>query len=81
MGEARWFRCECVRSLVLRKAAKDEVVVTKHGRPTAVIIGFETEDDWFDYRLENDERFLERVEESRRQIRRGEYVLLEDLPD
>ena len=57
------------------------MVVTKHGRPTAVIIGFETEDDWFDYRLENDERFLERVEESRRQIRRGEYVLLEDLPD
>ena len=68
-------------SKYIKKAARDEVIVTKHGRPAAVIIGFESEEDWFDYRLENDERFLARVEESRRQLRRGDYVFLEDLPD
>ena len=67
-------------SKYIKKAVRDEVIVTKHGRPAAVIIGFESEEDWFDYRLENDERFLARVEESRRQLRRGDYVFLEDLP-
>jgi len=37
----------------------------------AVLIGFETEDDWFEYRLENDERFLRRVEGARKNIRAG----------
>ena len=56
-------------------------MVTRHGRPAAVIVGFKDEDDWFDYRLENDERFLARIEESRRQAREDKYTLLEDLAD
>jgi hypothetical protein len=32
-----------------------------HGRPAGVLIGFATEDDWLDCRLENDLRFLERI--------------------
>ncbi|MBI2226808.1 MAG: type II toxin-antitoxin system Phd/YefM family antitoxin, partial [Betaproteobacteria bacterium] len=45
-------------SRYLREAAKGEIVITRHGKPAGVLIGFETEDDWFDYRLENDPRFL-----------------------
>jgi hypothetical protein len=45
-----------------------------------VIIGFEDEDDWLEYRLLKDERFLARVSESRRQYQEGRYRRLEDLP-
>ena len=47
-------------SAIIKKAAKEEIIVTKHGKPAAVIIGFEDEDAWFDYKFENDERFLRR---------------------
>ena len=38
-------------SRYLRMAEKEEVVITRHGRPAGVLIGFESEDDWFEYRL------------------------------
>jgi hypothetical protein len=44
-----------------------------------VLIGFKTEDDRFDYRLENDARFLDRVEKARASIRAGRGVRLEDV--
>jgi hypothetical protein len=40
---------------------------------------FESEEDWFDYRLENDPRFLHRIEQARRSLRAGRGVRLEDL--
>jgi hypothetical protein len=40
---------------------------------------FESEEDWFDYRLENDPRFLRRIEQARRSLRAGRGVKLEDL--
>ena len=64
----------------VKKAGKEEVVVTNHGRAVAVIIGFEDEDDWLEYRLLKDERFLARVSQSRRQYKEGKYRALEDLP-
>ena len=66
-------------SRYLREAAKGEIVITRHGKPAGVLIGFETEDDWFDYRLENDSRFLQRVEQARRSLRAGRGVKLEDV--
>ena len=66
-------------SRYLRMAAKEEVLITRHGRPAGVLIGFESEDDWFDYRLENDPTFLERIAEARAELRRGEGVRLEDV--
>ena len=65
-------------SKFLRVAEKEAVVITRHGRPAGVLIGFESEDDWFDYRLEHDPRFLRRVEAARRNIRAGRGVRLED---
>jgi prevent-host-death family protein len=58
-------------SKFLRLAEKEEVVITRHGKPAGVLIGFEDEDDWFDYRLENDPRFLKRIEQARRSLKSG----------
>ena len=63
----------------LRLAEKEEVVITRHGRPAGVLIGFKSEDAWFDYRLENDPAFLRRVESARRNLREGRGVKLEDV--
>jgi hypothetical protein len=38
-------------------------VITRHGKPAGVLIGFESEDDWLEYRLQNDPRFLKRVDD------------------
>jgi prevent-host-death family protein len=67
-------------SRFLREAEKQEIVITRHGKPAGVLIGFESEDDWFDYKLENDPRFLERVEQARRSLKAGRGIRLEDMP-
>jgi prevent-host-death family protein len=41
-------------SKFLREAEKQQIVITRHGKPAGVLIGFESEDDWFDNRLEHD---------------------------
>ncbi len=66
-------------SRFLREAETQEIVITRHGKPAGVLIGFETEDDWFDYRLENDPRFLQRVEQARQSLRAGRGVKLRDV--
>lgn len=66
-------------SRFLREAEQQEIVITRHGKPAGVLIGFESEDDWFEYRLENDERFLDRIEQARRSLRAGRGVKLEDV--
>ena len=64
----------------IKKAGKEEVIVTIHGRPAAVIVGFEDEDEWLEYRLLKDDKFLARIAESRRQYKEGKYKTLEELP-
>ena len=66
-------------SRFLRIAEKEQVVITRHGKPAGVLIGFNSEDDWFEYRLENDPRFLKRIEAARRSIRVGKGVSLEKV--
>jgi len=66
-------------SKYLRLAEKEEIIITRHGRPAGVLIGFESEDDWFDYRLENDPRFLKRIEKARESLRAGRGARLEDI--
>jgi prevent-host-death family protein len=66
-------------SQYLRKAEKEELVITRHGKPAGVLIGFKSEDDWIDYRLENDPKFLARIESARRKLRAGKGIRLEDL--
>jgi prevent-host-death family protein len=58
-------------SKYLRLAESEEIVITRHGKPAGVLIGFGSEDDWLDYRLLNDPRFLRRIEAARQGIRAG----------
>jgi len=67
-------------SKYLRLANNDEIVITRHGKPAGVLIGFKDEDDWFEYRLEHDPQFLRRIEEARASLRLGNGVPFEDLP-
>lgn len=66
-------------SRYLREAETQEIVITRHGKPAGVLIGFESEEDWFDYRLEHDPRFLRRIEQARNSLRAGSGVKLEDV--
>ena len=66
-------------SKYLRMAEKNEVVITRHDKPAGVLIGFESDEDWFEYRLENDPRFLERVQSARKNLRSGRGVRLENI--
>ena len=38
-----------------------------------------SEDDWFEYRLQHDARFLSRVEAARRSLKAGHGIRIEDL--
>ncbi len=66
-------------SKYLRIAEKEEVIITRHGKPVGVLLGFGSEEDWFDYRLENDPRFLDRIESAKRSLRTGKGIRLEDV--
>jgi prevent-host-death family protein len=63
----------------LRGAERLEIVITRHGKPAGVLIGFESEEDWFGYRLEHDARFLHRIEQARNSLSAGRGTRLEDL--
>lgn len=66
-------------SKYLHLAEKEEIVITRHGKPAGILVGFESEDDWFDYRLEHDRRFVERISEARHSLRSGRGVKLDDI--
>ncbi len=55
-------------SRFLREAEGEDIVITHNGKPAGVLIGFGSDDDWLDYRLENDLRFLRRIEQARMAI-------------
>jgi PHD/YefM family antitoxin component YafN of YafNO toxin-antitoxin module len=64
---------------LVREAAKEEIVIMRHGKPAGVLIGFDSEDDWFDYKLETDPRFAARIAKARQSLRAGLGVRLEEL--
>ncbi len=56
-------------------------LAVRHGKPAGVLIGFESEDDWFEYKLENDPRFRRRIEQARKSMRAGRATRLEDIAE
>jgi prevent-host-death family protein len=66
-------------SRFLREAEGEEIVITRNGKPAGVLIGFRSEQDWFDYQLENDPRFLRRIEQARNSLRKGRGVRIEEV--
>ncbi len=68
-------------SRYLRLAASQEILITRHGRPAGVLIGFDSEEDWFEYRLEHHPAFLQRVAEARQAFLAGQGIRLEDVAE
>ncbi len=66
-------------SRYLRAAESESIVITRHGKSAGLLIGFATEEDWLDYRLENDPRFPKRIDEARASLRAGRGARLEDI--
>jgi len=66
-------------SKYLRQAEGEEIVITRHGKAAGILIGFADEEEWFDYRLEHDPRFLKRISAARKSLRAGKGVRLEDI--
>ena len=54
-------------------------MITRPGRPAGVLIGFGTEEDWFDYRLAHHPEFVHRIRKARANIASGRGTKLEDL--
>ena len=67
-------------SRFLRLAESEEILITRHGKPAGVLIGFESEEAWFEYRLEHHPEFLRRVAEARSALKAGNGTRLEDVP-
>ncbi len=65
----------------LHLAEEEEVVITHEGKPAGILIGFGSEEDWSDYELEHDPRFLRHIEASRQSLREGGGLRLEDLDE
>jgi prevent-host-death family protein len=66
-------------SRFLHEAESEQIVITRHGKPAGVLVGFASEDDWLDYRIEHDPRFIERIAAARASIQAGRGVRLEDV--
>jgi PHD/YefM family antitoxin component YafN of YafNO toxin-antitoxin module len=64
---------------ILHDAERQDIVIMRRGRPAGVLIGFASEDDWFDYQLETDPRFERGIEAARESLRAGRGVKLEDI--
>ena len=68
-------------SRYLRLAEGEAIVITRHGKPAGVLIGFKSEEDWFEYRLVNDPAFQRRIDAARQSQREGRGVRLEDFEE
>ena len=64
-------------SRFMREAESEEIFITRDGKAVGLLIGFASEDEWFDYQLENDLRFLRRIERARKSLRKGRGVNIE----
>jgi prevent-host-death family protein len=66
-------------SRYLKLASDGEILITRHGRPAGVLIGFADEDAWVDYQIANHPEFLERIAQAREALRAGRGTRLEEL--
>jgi len=51
-------------SRYLRLAARQRILITRHGQPAGVLIGFASAEEWLDYRLATDPAFLRHIAET-----------------
>lgn len=61
-----------------RKARKEPVVVTRHGKPVAMLHSL-TEDEWEDFVVSTDARFIAMIERSRARYKPGTGIPLDEI--
>jgi prevent-host-death family protein len=66
-------------SRVLRMAEKEDIIITRHGVPAGILIGFEDPEDWWEELLLRDPRFEARVAQARGSLREGQGISIEEL--
>lgn len=63
----------------LGKAADEDVLIVKDGRPVAVLHAFADDEDYQDYLLLTNPTFHSLIAESRREYAEGKHTPLEDI--
>ncbi len=66
-------------SRYLRMAEKEDIIITRHGVPAGILIGFEDPESWWEELLLRDPRFRERVAQARDSLREGKGISIEQL--
>ena len=64
-------------SFAKRRARRSLLLATAD--PSVCSSASMSEEDWFDYQLESDPRFLRRIEKARDTLREGRDIRIEDL--
>ena len=67
---------------LLKEAQAGHILITRHGQPAGVILGFEDDEDFFDWRLEHDPVLIAKIEKMfARRDRRGNKSFDEVMND
>ena len=66
-------------SRYLRMAEKEDVVITRHGVPAGILIGFENPESWWEELLLRDPRFKDRIARARANLRESRGISIEEL--
>jgi len=66
-------------SRYLRMAEKEDIIITRHGVPAGILIGFEDPEAWWEELLLRDPRFRDRVVQARANLREGQGITIERL--
>ncbi len=65
-------------SRFLRMAIKENIIITRHGVPAGMLIGFASDDeDWWEELLLEHPRFQARIAQARESLKRGNGISLE----
>jgi len=60
-------------------AEKEDIIITRHGVPAGILIGFEDPEAWWEELLLRDPRFKARVAQARSSLRDGQGISIEQL--
>lgn len=66
-------------SRYLRLAEKESVIITRHGIPAGILIGFEDPEAWWEELVLRHPRFQARVAAAREELRQGRGLTIEEL--
>ena len=65
----------------LHLAETESVIITRHGVPAGMLVGFEDPEDWWEELVLRDPRFKTRVAEARKSLREGQGITLEQFQE